>query len=305
MSQPELVQRPVLVMGAGGTVGRHVVRSLLQRGAAMRLFVRRLESVESLPASVERFVGNLEDAEAVARAFDGIGSAFFVSPHEDTEELIARNVVGAAELARVRLVHVGVHADGSSRLVRLAGRLLFRVLLAHYSGKLLIAERVRTSRTDSVLILPGSYYQNEEIFRAQILAGVFPMPLRLIPRVDARDVGEAAGRALVDPSVAPGVYHLVAGADRGEQAAAAWGAALGHEVRYEPDFATVDEEVGRHYTGRKASDFRKSHRVLGKYAFEANLREVAQTTWLLGRSPRSHADYVRDTVAAWRPAAAA
>ena len=293
--------RPLLVAGATGAIGREVVRALLEREARVRVLVRSPEKVEVLPADVERATGSLEDRDAVARAMRGVHAAFFVSPHEDAEEQIAENFVSACEQQGVRLVFAGVHADGANRFARLFQRTIFGLMLPHYKPKLRIGERIRTSRTNPVVLIPGNYYQNDEICREQILAGSYPLPLRFIPRVDTRDVGDAAARALLDPTVPSGGYALLGPESlSGEQTAANWSAALGQPVRYTPDIEVTDRLLENFYGGRKALDFQKTYRLLGKVAAKTKPARVRQTRFLLGRPPRSHAEYTRDTAAAWR-----
>ncbi|HSL82483.1 MAG TPA: NmrA family NAD(P)-binding protein, partial [Thermoanaerobaculia bacterium] len=225
--------KPVLVAGATGAIGSEVVQALLERGAPLRVFVRSKEKVAHLPAEVKRVEGCMEDREAIGRALRGVQAAFFVSPHDPAEERLAENFLGACEAAGVRLVFSGVHAGGRNRLVRLLHRFLFGLLLPHYRPKLRIGERVRTSRTRAVVLVPANYFQTDEICMAALLGGEYPLSLRQFPRVDARDVGEAAARALLDPTVPPGAYTLVGPASlTGEVVAANWTAALGHPVRY-------------------------------------------------------------------------
>jgi uncharacterized protein YbjT (DUF2867 family) len=295
--------KPVLVAGATGAIGQEVVRALLEQGAPVRVFVRTLAKVAALPDSVERFVGDMTDREAVERAVRGVHAVFFVSPHDDAEEQIAEYFVTACSREGVRVVFAGVHADGANRVARLLQRLLFGLMMPHYKAKLRIAERVRTSRANPVVLVPGNYYQNDEICREQILTGTYPMPLRLFPRVDTRDVGDAAARALLDPSVRSGAYSLVGPESlSGEQTAATWSAALGREIRYTSDISLTDSLLESAYGGRKALDFQKTYRLAAKFAMKTTAAQLQQTVSLIGRQPRSHSDYVRDTLTAWHSA---
>jgi predicted dehydrogenase/nucleoside-diphosphate-sugar epimerase len=62
----------VLVTGANGLIGRHLVRRLLQRGSRVRLFVRRQPDAEFMnDGNVEVFLGDLGDPAAVDRAVAG------------------------------------------------------------------------------------------------------------------------------------------------------------------------------------------------------------------------------------------
>lgn len=293
-------EKPLLVVGATGAIGREVVRALLEQGVRVRVFVRSPEKVAALPDRVERVTGTLEDQAAVARAVRGVHAVSFVSPHDEAEEQMAENFVSACEKEGVRLVFAGVHADGANRLVRFVQRTIFGLMLPHYKPKLRIGERIRTSRANPVVLIPGNYYQNDEICREQILTGTYPLPLRLIPRVDTRDVGDAAARALLDPAVPSGGYSLVGPESlSGEQTAANWSAALGKPIRYAPDQELTDQLLESYYGGRKALDFQKTYRLLAKFAAKTKPAQVQQTIFLLGRSPRSHAEYARDAAADW------
>jgi predicted dehydrogenase/nucleoside-diphosphate-sugar epimerase len=62
----------ILVTGANGLIGRHLVRRLLQAGNAVRIFVRRQPEAEFRnDANVEVFLGDLGDPAAVDRAVAG------------------------------------------------------------------------------------------------------------------------------------------------------------------------------------------------------------------------------------------
>lgn len=293
--------RPILVVGATGAIGSQVVRALLARGARVRVFVRSAEKVRALPDHVERVVGTLEDPQAIVRALRGAHAAFYVSPHDAAEERLAENFVSACEREGVRLVFSGVHAGGKTRVSRFVQRTLFGLMMPHYKPKLRLAERIRTSRTRAVVLVPGNYYQMDEVCQHELLSGRYPLPLGLVSRVDTRDVGEAAARALLDPSVPPGDYALVGPESlSGEQTAAHWSAALGRSVAYAPDLAVTDALFERVYGGRKALDCQKSYRLIGKIKMKTSPSDVQQTTFLLGRPPRAFAQYAREVAAGWR-----
>jgi nucleoside-diphosphate-sugar epimerase len=117
--------RRVLVTGANGFTGAHLVRALLETGCQVRGLVRRPKAMpEDLRGQVELAAGDVRDAQAVDRAVAGCEIAFHVAAlYRDTSasgrEYWAVNVGGteqvlaACERHRVqRLVHcstVGVH----------------------------------------------------------------------------------------------------------------------------------------------------------------------------------------------------
>lgn len=81
----------VLVTGANGFLGRHVVSALLSRGVTVRALVRPAAAVDRLnwPASVEIFRADLRTAQDLGRAFDNVDClvhlAAVVSGGEDAQ----------------------------------------------------------------------------------------------------------------------------------------------------------------------------------------------------------------------------
>ena len=131
----------VLVTGAGGFIGGHLVARLVEEGARVRAFVRynsRNErgTLDWLPADVTRDVevvlGDLRDVESVQQAADGTETIFhlaaqiaipysFVNPRDffETNALGTLNVAQAALSAGARrVVHTSTsEVYGSARTV--------------------------------------------------------------------------------------------------------------------------------------------------------------------------------------------
>jgi uncharacterized protein YbjT (DUF2867 family) len=291
----------VLVVGATGTVGSEAALQALARGASVRALVRSQTSVAKLPRGVQAVRGDLRDEAALKRALSGTRAALYVSPHEPDEELLAERFVRLCEASSVRLVFVGVHIDGKTRVGRALQRFVYGRMLPHYQPKFRIAERARTSGAAPVVLMPTNFYQNDALFRADIQNGSFPQPFaRPVNRVDVRDLGVCAARALLDASLPSGAYPVIGPSSlTGDACAAAWARALGHEVRCEHDQARVDQAIARALTSKKRDDFHATYAVLRRFELKTNAAELARTTALLGRAPSSYESYVRDTARAW------
>ncbi len=294
----------VAVIGASGTMGRCAVESLLERRARLRVMTRDRRRLDHLPRSVERFVGDAARPDDLLRGLDGVRAVFYVSPHADDEERLAENVVRAVERTGTRLVFAGVHIDGGSKLTRALMRALLGFHAPHYRAKMRAAETARNAR-DSIVLMPSNFCQNDELFRDAILGGTFPQPLGHggMNRVDVRDVGDAAARALLDPSLPAGAYPVIGPASpNGPECAATWSSAIGREVVYTGDSDEWIRWIDSALTGHKHADYIASFELIRGYSLPTDPAHLRQTTELLGRPPRTYADYVHDTARRWRAA---
>jgi uncharacterized protein YbjT (DUF2867 family) len=292
----------VLVAGATGSIGREVVTALLARGARVRALVRTPERAHLLPSGVEPAVGDLRDAAAVTAALTGTTAALYISPHDPDEERMADAFVTACDSLGVRLVFAGVALTSPNRLARLATEALVSTFLPHYRGKLRVARRVAGASHRPVVLGVANYYQNDEVIRAEILDGRYVLPTHRagLNRVDLRDVGEVAARALTDPAFPAGTFALAGpGSVSGRQAARVWGEALDRQVRYDGDRPDWPDVLARHLSGSKLTDFKRSYGFIARFRVPTAARDVATTTALLGRPPRTYETYVRDTAERW------
>ncbi len=119
----------VLVTGATGLIGRHLVRQLLQKGSRVRIFVRRQPEAEFRnDDNVEVFLGDLGDPAAVDRAVAGtemvyhVGAAMKGGAHDHERGTVrgTQNIVDSVLRNNVRrLVYISslscLHAAASGR----------------------------------------------------------------------------------------------------------------------------------------------------------------------------------------------
>ncbi|URL56999.1 NmrA family NAD(P)-binding protein [Luteibacter flocculans] len=185
----------ILVTGATGRVGRHVVDQLVQRGAKVRVLTRD-PAKANVPAGVEVAQGDLLDIDAVRSAFQGIRTLFLlnaVTGDEFTQAIITLNLAREAGVERVVYLSV-IHAD---RFVN----------VPHFAVKA-GAERMLEQMGFSATILRASYFiDNELMVKDAILGhGVYPMPIgsKGVAMVDTRDIAEVAAIELIRRDQAPG-----------------------------------------------------------------------------------------------------
>ncbi len=93
------------VTGATGNVGRGVAQALLAQGKKVRVIGRNTERLQPLVGKgADAFVGSLDDASAMTRAFSGVTAAIIITPpnlHEQDYPAFQKNV-GEALTAAIR-----------------------------------------------------------------------------------------------------------------------------------------------------------------------------------------------------------
>jgi uncharacterized protein YbjT (DUF2867 family) len=290
----------ILVAGAAGDVGAEVVRALRERGAPVRALVRATPLRDT--DGIEVVEGDLGDRASLDRAMRGVTAAVFMTPHHAREEELGASFVEAAQAARLqRLVFcAAAHPISRFRVIQRLYDALVTLIGPHYRPKLAVERRVRASGLSPVILCPSNFYQNDETGIGEILDGVYPHPLgqKRASRVDTRDIGDAAARAVLD-DVPSGSYPLL-GPDllTGPECAAIWSRALGREVTYAGEsLQQWRETIAPRVTPAKAADFERTYKIIQRYGIPATRRARAATARLLGRPARSYADYVQELAA--------
>jgi uncharacterized protein YbjT (DUF2867 family) len=207
----------VLVLGAGGNVGRPLVQGLLAAGAAVRAASRSGQAV----AGASGVAFDYAQPATWAAAFDGVDRAYVMLPagHVQAKELL-QPVVSALAARQVKIVlqsAYGVDADDSIpyRQVELA---------------------LERSGTPFVILRPNWFADNFHTYwRASVLQGRIAVPAGRgrTSFVSARDIAASAVAALCETRFDGQAFELTGpeALDYG-QAAAMLGEVLGREISY-------------------------------------------------------------------------
>jgi uncharacterized protein YbjT (DUF2867 family) len=109
-------RRPVLVMGARGSVGTHVLDGLLARGVPVRASARRPRP-EQFPPGVDVHAADLTDPAGLAPAFHGVGEVFLYAQHTGVQGVV--DAARAAGVQRVVLLSSGsvVHPSSAGNTI--------------------------------------------------------------------------------------------------------------------------------------------------------------------------------------------
>ena len=188
----------ILVAGATGTTGSHVVRTLLDGGVAVRALTRSTESAEKLTASgVEAVVGGLDDHDAVARAADGVSAAYLAtasSPALPALEAAFAGTLAAAGVPLVKLSVIGAALDSPLRFGR-----------GHAESEAAI-EAAYGAGGSYTFLQPNGFMQNDLAWAQQVPSGTIAAPGMDSPWsiVDVNDIAAVAATVLTDPAAYAG-----------------------------------------------------------------------------------------------------
>jgi uncharacterized protein YbjT (DUF2867 family) len=277
----------VLVIGATGRTGRHVVDGLLERGVDVRALVRHAPTA-GLPERVTVIRGSLEDGDAVTAAATGADAAFLLWPGFDStavpaviDALAARvgHIVylSAAQLQEGRSgVPEGIWADVEAAVEGSGATWTFLRAGGFAANTLEWAEALRTG----------------DVVRA-------PFPDAARPLVHERDVAEVAVRALLDRNLAGRAVEITGSEPLTQrQQVATIGAVLGRDLRVEQESM---EEARARYTATRGAGFAES--ALAHWADLVERPEQVRdgVQQVLGRSPRSYAEWVGDHAEEFTP----
>jgi uncharacterized protein YbjT (DUF2867 family) len=285
----------ILVTGATGRVGRHVVSQLLERNASVRALVRD-PSKADLPAGVDVVQGDMLDIDALRSAFKGIRTLFLlnaVAGDEFTQALIALNIAREAGVERVVYLSV-IHSE---RFVN----------VPHFAVKSGAERMIAQMGFSATILRPAYFIDNELMIKDTILNyGVYPMPIggKGVAMVDARDIAEVAAIELIRRDAAPGKLPIetinLVGPDTltGSDLAGIWSQVLDRAVVYGGDDASAFEQnLATFMPGWMAYEMRLMAERYVSDGMVPEAGDVERLTRLLGRPLHSYRAFAEELAA--------
>jgi len=243
---------------------------------------------------VEGYRADLDDADTLPAAFDGIDSVFLlntVGPNETAEGINAVSAAKAAKVKKIAYMSVAMPV-GSERI-------------PHFRSKLPVEKAVRESGIPYTILRPNNFFQNDLWLKDAILQhGVYPQPVgkKGLSRVDVRDIADCAVNALTKPGHEVQTYE-VHGPDilTGEGIAGTYTKHLGKEVRYGgDDIAAWAEKAKGMMPEFLIADMRIMYQFFQENGMSASKDELERTEKLLGGKPRTFDAFVKETAQEWR-----
>ncbi|OBC11896.1 NmrA family transcriptional regulator [Mycobacterium sp. 852013-50091_SCH5140682] len=271
------------VVGATGATGGAVVTALAHSGVQVRAITRNPQSTRAQKlsqAGVEVAAADLDDVEALTRAFSGATGVFAVTtPFEDgpdAELAQGLNMVTAAAKARVpHLVFSSVaNADRHTGI-------------PHFESKAAIETALVGSGVPYTIVGPTYFYDNMLGGLDELRAGRFALPIppnTPLQQLSRRDLGRFVAAALRDPQRFIGTRIDVASdAPTPRQMTADLEQALGRPIDLitldparisSPDMRAMFTYLSEHGYSADIVDLRHNYPEIGWQSFQDWLRET-------------------------------
>jgi uncharacterized protein YbjT (DUF2867 family) len=288
----------ILVTGATGTIGSPLLDRLGREDVDVRALTRDPEKA-ILPGGVTPVRGDMLDVDATRAALAGVDTLFLLNPvtaEELTQTLLTLNL--AHEAGIERLVYFSVFQGEAFATV------------PHFTAKHTAELMIEQLDMPATILRPNCFMQNDSWFKDALLThGVYPFPIgaKGVSMVDARDVAEVAALAILERhrSAEPLPHRIInlVGPEplTGEGNAATWSDLLGRPVHYGGDDTAPFEQKMRGFgPSYAAMDLRLMLDRFVADGMAGSAADVAEIAELLGRPPRSYADFARETLAAWQ-----
>ena len=284
----------ILLTGATGTVGGHLLSTLCQRGVPVRALVRSQEKADALRGyDCEIVTGSYEDAASLHRALAGVDRLFLLSPASGRMAEQEKAVVDAAAAAH-----------GQVQVVKLAAAGFEHGGIALAEQHQAVVAHLAASGLATTVLAPSSFMQNLLGFAGSISqTGRFHGAAgdAAISHVDAQDVAAVAAHVLTSDGHA-GATYTVTGPEAltYQQVAERFSATLGTPVTYVevPPGKAREAMVAAGLSTWLADALTELTAVYRTGAAAGTTDEVRKAT---GRPARRLEEFVTAHLAAFRP----
>jgi uncharacterized protein YbjT (DUF2867 family) len=280
----------IVVTGATGNVGRPLVQALAAAGEQVTAVSRRVSDA-AVPEGVRHRQADLTDPESLRPIFDGADALFLHDGGASAHLLSPRDILDVAK------------ASGVGRIILLSSiGVATRPQSASHGGMMRsIEDAVRQSDMDWTILRPGGFNSNAyawvESIRAQRTVAA-PFGNVGLPTIDPADIAEVAAAALREAGHRGQVYELTGPAlTTPRQRAEAIGDAIGEPIRFIDQ--TRDEARTQMLQFMPEPVIDTTLDAIGAPT-PAEQRISPAVEQILGRPPRTFADWIQAHVATFR-----
>ncbi|MEC3976579.1 SDR family oxidoreductase [Amycolatopsis sp. H20-H5] len=278
----------IVVTGATGNVGRPLTRALAQAGQEVTTVSRHATAT---PDGVRHVVADLAEPASLEPALAGAKALYLLLPGDmHAAGATPADVIGQAAASGVRRIvlqtslAVATRPHGPTRI-----------------GMHAVEDALRGSGLDWAILRPGGFASNAlwwaESVRAQQLIAA-PFGDVGVPIIDPADIAEVAAACLQDDRHTGSVYELTGPAViTPRQQAESIAAALGSPVRFH---GLTRDEAKAAMSQRMPSELADDTLDIIGSPSPAELRVSPDVQSVLGRAPRTFADWATRNIAAFR-----
>ncbi|MFE2530972.1 NAD(P)H-binding protein [Streptomyces sp. NPDC059371] len=280
----------LVVTGATGNVGRSLVRILATSGVRVTATSRGISDAD-VPRGVEHTRADLADAESLRPVFDGAHALFLQNGGAGAHLLSPRDILDVAK------------AGGVGRVVLLSsqGVATRPGSVSHGDTARSIEDAVRESGMAWTILRPGGFDSNAYAWAESVRAErtvAAPFADIGLPTVDPDDIAEVAATALREDGHAGRIHELTGPAlNTPREQAEAIADALGEPVRFVEQ--TREEARAQMLRFMPEPVVETTLTILGEPT-PAEQRVSPDIERVLGRAPRTFADWARRHIAAFR-----
>ncbi|MBO2463336.1 NAD(P)H-binding protein [Actinomadura violacea] len=280
----------IVVTGATGNTGRALVRTLAEAGEKVIATSRNITGAD-VPEGVDHRRADLADAAGLRPVLDGADALFLQNGGASAHTLNVSDILDAAKAGGVRRVvllsSLGVATRPESA--------------SHGVLGLSFEEAVRASGLDWTILRPGNFASNTYAWAASVRAErtvAAPFADVALPAIDPGDIAAVAAAALREDGHTGRIYELTGPVPvTPRQQAEAIGAALGEPIRFVEQ--TRDEARAQMLHFMPADVVETTLAILGEPT-PAEQRVSPDVEKVLGRAPRTYADWARANAPAFR-----
>jgi uncharacterized protein YbjT (DUF2867 family) len=277
----------VLVLGASGRLGPHVLTSLIDRGQRVRALTRDPERAAGvLPPATELVRGKFSDTPIMERELQAAEAVLLLTPHGPQMASVQNDLIDLAAKAGTRIVKV----SGTSAGIHLGGPGACR---QHFQSE----QHLAASGADWAVVRPNGFMQTLIVAMARSVRerGIIANPLGTagISLIDCADAGAATAAVLTDPA-RDGHRYVLTGpsAPTYPEIAAVIEAETGVHAQV---VDITPEQAGQAARASGASDWEAGHlaEMLALFASGASENLTSDVAELTGHEPASVRDFVR------------